>query len=106
MRKMVGNGNKAAPLGKALATSCHRGAHHLELAVDVASSPVALNLWGMVERLTKGLVVDLGFVLDSGRQQRFLPERLLASVRIHRVDLARCGALEAVEEEKGRGGET
>ena len=30
MRKMVGNGTKSAPLGKALATSCHRGAHHLE----------------------------------------------------------------------------
>ncbi len=79
-------GNRPAILGKAMKMRYHRGDGYLEIDVDIASSSTAVNLWGLVQGVAKGLVMDLGFVLEA-QEREWLPELLLAAVRVHKVDL-------------------
>ena len=84
LKKAVGN--RPAILGKAMKMRYHRGDGYLEIDVDIASSSTAVNLWGLVQGVAKGLVMDLGFVLEA-QEREWLPELLLAAVRVHKVDL-------------------
>lgn len=84
LKKAVGN--RPVILGKAMKMRYHRGDSYLEIDIDIASSSAAVNLWGLVQSVAKGLVMDLGFVLEAQEKEN-LPELLLAAARVHKVDL-------------------
>lgn len=84
LKKAVGN--RPVILGKAMKMRYHRGDSYLEIDIDIASSSAAVNLWGLVQSVAKGLVMDLGFVIEAQEKEN-LPELLLAAARVHKVDL-------------------
>ena len=84
LKKAVGN--RPVILGKAMKMRYHRGDSYLEIDIDIASSSAAVNLWGLVQSVAKGLVMDLGFVIEA-QEKESLPELLLAAARVHKVDL-------------------
>ena len=84
LKKAVGN--RPVILGKAMKMRYHRGDCYLEIDIDIASSSAAVNLWGLVQSVAKGLVMDLGFVIEAQEKEN-LPELLLAAARVHKVDL-------------------
>ena len=84
LKKAVGN--RPVILGKAMKMRYYRGDSYLEIDIDIASSSAAVNLWGLVQSVAKGLVMDLGFVLEA-QEKEHLPELLLAAARVHKVDL-------------------
>jgi hypothetical protein len=55
--------------------------------VDVSSSSVAAAVVGLVMGATKAVVVDMAIVLE-GHAADELPEALLGTVRLNRVDMA------------------
>ena len=75
-------------LGHKLAQRYSRGPNYVEVDVDVASSSVAATVVGLVMGATKSVVVDMGIVLE-GHAGDELPEALLGTVRLARVDMAR-----------------
>ena len=74
-------------LGHKLAQRYSRGPNYVEVDVDVASSSVAATVVGLVMGATKSVVVDMGIVLE-GHAADELPEALLGTVRLSRVDMA------------------
>lgn len=64
----------------------HRGEGYLEVDVDIASSMMAAGLWRAVENVCRTLIIDLAFVIEA-QEEHELPERLMASVRFHKLDL-------------------
>ena len=66
----------------------HRGEGYTEIDVDIASSIMAASLWRAVESVCRTLVIDLAFVIEA-QDEHELPERLMASVRFHKLDLSR-----------------
>jgi len=74
-------------LGHKLAQRYSRGPNYVEVDVDVASSSVAATVVGLVMGATKSVVVDMGIVLQ-GHAADELPEALLGTVRLSRVDMA------------------
>ena len=74
-------------LGHKLAQRYSRGPNYVEVDVDVASSSVAATVVGLVMGATKSVVVDMGIVLE-GHAGDELPEALLGTVRLSRVDMA------------------
>mmetsp|Transcript_8878 Transcript_8878/g.29265 ORF Transcript_8878/g.29265 Transcript_8878/m.29265 type:complete len:137 (-) Transcript_8878:307-717(-) len=71
---------------KAIKTRYHTGPGYIEVVGDILSSKMATNMWRGVESFAKSLVVDLGFVLEAQAEQE-LPERLMGTVRFHRINL-------------------
>jgi hypothetical protein len=53
---------------------------YVEVSTDVGSSAAARHIAGMVRGATKGLVIDLGLVLE-GSQPYELPEVLVGAMR-------------------------
>ena len=74
-------------VGHKLAQRYSRGPNYVEVDVDVASSSVAATVVGLVMGATKSVVVDMGIVLE-GHAGDELPEALLGTVRLSRVDMA------------------
>jgi hypothetical protein len=64
-----------------------RGRNYFEVDVDVSSSSVAAAVVGLVMGATKAVVVDMAIVLE-GHAADELPEALLGTVRLNRVDMA------------------
>ena len=86
-------GQKPVILGKRLATEYHAGAAHFEADIDISANRTAAGVTSMVAGAIRGLVFDIGLVLE-GQAREELPEVLLGSVRLQRLDLAAAGALE------------
>ena len=63
-----------------------RGPRYFEVDVDVSSSSVAANIVGLVQGMTRSLVVDMAIVLE-GHSPEELPEQLLGTVRCAHLDL-------------------
>ena len=79
-------GSTPAIMGKKLRVPYHRGVNHFELGIDVASSSVANAVVGMVGGMTKKLVVDIAFLLESQTAEE-LPEQIISVVRWQHLDL-------------------
>jgi hypothetical protein len=62
VRKLVGS---RPVLIKAIKTKYHTGPGYLEVDADIKSSSMATNMWRGVESACRGLVVDLGFVIEA-----------------------------------------
>ena len=86
LRKAV-PGNKPFILGKGIHIDWSRGDDYLEADIDIASSPSAEKMWGLVQAVAKSIVVDLALIVEATEVSQ-LPERLLGAVRIMKVNLA------------------
>jgi len=79
-------GTKACLLGRAV--TCHylREDNFLEIDVDIGSSAVARGVVGLVLGYLTNVVVDLAILIEAKGEQE-LPEYLLGTVRINRIEV-------------------
>jgi hypothetical protein len=73
-------------LGTKLRTKYFRGERYFEVDVDIGASSVAASITNLVCGATKSLAVDLG-VLVEGQTAQHLPEQLVGTVRLDKLDL-------------------
>jgi hypothetical protein len=80
-------GSKPSILGKKLDMAYTVTDTYCEVDINVNSAMVARTIFGTVKSYAKSLVVDLAFIIE-GTDSEELPERVLGSVRLHKLDLA------------------
>ena len=73
-------------LGQKLRTKYFRGEKYFEVDVDIGASSVAASITNLVCGATKSLAVDLG-VLIEGQTSETLPEQLVGTIRLDKLDL-------------------
>ncbi|KAL3840706.1 hypothetical protein ACJIZ3_025297 [Penstemon smallii] len=86
-------GTKACMLGKAVTCKYIRQDNFLEIDVDIGSSSVARSIVGLVLGYVTSIVVDLAIVIEA-KEVEELPEYILGTVRLNRVQLDSAVALE------------
>ncbi|KAK6151642.1 hypothetical protein DH2020_014277 [Rehmannia glutinosa] len=86
-------GTKACLLGKAVTCNYLRQDNFLEIDVDIGSSSVARGVISLVLGYVTSIVVDLAIVIEA-REEAELPEYILGTVRLNRVELDSAVALE------------
>ncbi|KNC86780.1 hypothetical protein SARC_01074 [Sphaeroforma arctica JP610] len=74
-------------MGKKLRTAYYVGKNYLEIDIDISNSKVAQKVTGMCLPATKSLTIDMAFLLESHKHEE-LPERLLGTVRLKKIDLS------------------
>lgn len=79
-------GSKPTLLGNKLKCPYHKGDNYFEVDIDISSNSVANTVVGMVQGVTKSLVVDMAFLLESQSEEE-LPENILGTVRLQNVSL-------------------
>lgn len=79
-------GQTPAIIGRALDTAFYTGDGYCEVDIDVGSSSVAAGVLRIVRGAAKSLIVDLAFLLE-GATEEDLPERLLGTVRLLKMDV-------------------
>ena len=79
-------GSQPCLLGRKLRQAYYRGANYIETDIDIASSSVAAAVVRLVASATKTVVVDLAFMCE-GQSKGTLPEALIGTVRLNRIDL-------------------
>ncbi|KAL0334066.1 UNVERIFIED_CONTAM: protein ENHANCED DISEASE RESISTANCE 2-like [Sesamum angustifolium] len=87
-------GTKACLLGKAVTCKYLRQDNFLEIDVDIGSSSVARGVISLVLGYVTSLVVDLAIVIEA-KEEAELPEYILGTVRLNRVELDSAVPLEA-----------
>ncbi|CAK0891944.1 unnamed protein product [Prorocentrum cordatum] len=76
-------------LGKALKLSYfHIPGDHFEVSINVFSEPKAKSITGLVSGAAKGLVIDMGLLIE-GQAPQELPEQLLGGHRLRRINFAK-----------------
>lgn len=78
VRKLVGS---RPVLIKAIKTKYYSGPGYLEVDADIVSSSMATNMWRGVESACRGLVVDLGFVIEASAGPQAQPPRPKSPLR-------------------------
>ena len=73
-------------LGQKLLTKYYRGERYFEVDVDIGANSVAASITNLVAGATKSLALDMG-VLVEGQSLEQLPEQLIGTVRLDRLDL-------------------
>jgi hypothetical protein len=102
VKKVVGSRPVTVAKDEVLST-LHVGKQHIELDMDVSQTYIAQKVCSVLQGFAPGLVIDLGFVLEGrggeaddvtmagggrdGSAAPMLPERLLCTARLNRVDL-------------------
>ncbi|KAH7297228.1 hypothetical protein KP509_26G060300 [Ceratopteris richardii] len=81
-------GSTPCILGKAVDCNYYRGKKYLEVDVDIGSSTVANGVLGLVFGVVATLVVDMAFLVQGNTVDE-LPERLIGTVRISRLELSK-----------------
>jgi len=83
-------GTKPAVIGMKLKQTYHTdaAANYLEVDIDVCSSKVAANIFGIVKKAARELVIDLSYTVE-GKEEGMLPEVLLAAVRLIKIDCSK-----------------
>ncbi|CEG46335.1 hypothetical protein F443_16783 [Plasmopara halstedii] len=79
-------GSKPTLLGNKLKCLYYREENYFEVDIDISSNSVANTVVGMVQGVTKSLVVDLAFLLEAQSDEE-LPEVILGAVRMQHVSL-------------------
>lgn len=79
-------GSKPTLLGNKLKCPYFKGDNYFEVDVDISSNSVANTVVGMVQGVTKSLVVDLAFLLEAQTEEE-LPENILGGVRLQNISL-------------------
>ncbi|TVU05717.1 hypothetical protein EJB05_48896 [Eragrostis curvula] len=78
-------GTKACLLGKAVTCNYLRQDNFLEIDVDIGSSSVARSIIGLVLGYVTSIVVDLAVLIEA-KEEKELPEYILGTVRLNRVN--------------------
>ncbi|XP_047073041.1 protein ENHANCED DISEASE RESISTANCE 2-like [Lolium rigidum] len=78
-------GTRACLLGKAVTCNYLRQDNFLEIDVDIGSSSVARSIIGLVLGYVTSIVVDLGILIEA-KEEKELPEYILGTVRLNRVN--------------------
>ncbi|KAL3824587.1 hypothetical protein ACJIZ3_020616 [Penstemon smallii] len=86
-------GTKACLLGKAVTCNYLRQDNFLEIDVDIGSSSVARGVIGLVLGYVTSIVVDLAIVIEA-KEEAELPEYILGTVRLNRVEVDSAVALD------------
>ncbi|XP_010435403.1 PREDICTED: protein ENHANCED DISEASE RESISTANCE 2-like isoform X1 [Camelina sativa] len=86
-------GTKACLLGKAVTCKYLRQDNFLEIDVDIGSSAVARSVIGLVLGYVTSLIVDLAILIE-GKEETDLPEYILGTVRLNRIELDSAVSLE------------
>jgi len=84
-------------LGKALKTTYHVTPQYIEIDIDISANNVAAYVTGLVRGATKSLVIDMGFVLE-GTAPWELPEALLGTMRLNRLDISKAKLIDVTKE--------
>eukprot|EP00192_Tetraselmis_astigmatica_P006536 CAMPEP_0117667932 /NCGR_PEP_ID=MMETSP0804-20121206/11248_1 /TAXON_ID=1074897 /ORGANISM="Tetraselmis astigmatica, Strain CCMP880" /LENGTH=739 /DNA_ID=CAMNT_0005475727 /DNA_START=604 /DNA_END=2823 /DNA_ORIENTATION=- len=79
-------------LGNKLRQAYHRGPNYFEVDIDIGSSRAARSVVGLVAGTTKTVVVDMGILMEGHRDDE-LPERLLGTVQLDRIDMEKATRL-------------
>lgn len=79
-------GSKPTLLGNKLKCPYHKGENYFEVDIDISSNSVANTVVGMVQGVTKSLVVDMAFLLEAQSEEE-LPENILGAVRLQNISL-------------------
>lgn len=79
-------GSKPALLGNKLQCPYYRGDNYFEVDIDISSNSVANTVVGMVQGVTKSLVIDMAFLIEAQSEEE-LPETILGAVRMQHVSL-------------------
>ena len=77
---------KPALLGKKLVQRYFRGSNYLEIDLHVGSSTIASQIVGLCRGSAKHFAADVGIVIQ-GEEEAELPEKMLACVSFHKIDL-------------------
>ena len=85
-------GSKPALIGTKLKQSYHMNLqkNYLEIDVDVCSSKIAANIFGLVKKVAKELTIDFNFTIE-GQDMDTLPEVLIGGGRIIHIDTSKAG---------------
>jgi hypothetical protein len=67
-------------------------AEYFEADLEVVENAAARSIASVCTRATKGLTIDLGFVIQ-GNSEDELPEQMLMGVRLHAIDPLNAPAL-------------
>lgn len=78
--------NKPALLGKKLVCRYFGGDNYVEVDLHVGSSIIAAQVTSLCRGLVKQFAADLAIVIQ-GEEEGELPERVLGSLHIHKIDL-------------------
>ncbi|TYH73462.1 hypothetical protein ES332_D05G331100v1 [Gossypium tomentosum] len=81
-------GKRGSLLGQTLEVHYFRGKNYMEVDVDVASSTVARSVCNLVIGYFSSMVLELAFVIQGNTREE-LPETLLGTSRLNRVDLSK-----------------
>ncbi|KAB2031573.1 hypothetical protein ES319_D05G313200v1 [Gossypium barbadense] len=81
-------GKRGSLLGQTLEVHYFRGKNYMEVDVDVASSTVARSVCNLVIGYFSSMVLELAFVIEGNTREE-LPETLLGTSRLNRVDLSK-----------------
>ncbi|MCO5606865.1 hypothetical protein L7F22_061056 [Adiantum nelumboides] len=81
-------GSTPCILGKAVDCNYFRGKKYLEVDVDIGSSTVANGVLGLVFGVVTTLVVDMAFLVQGNATEE-LPEKLIGTIRISRLELSK-----------------
>ncbi|XP_040950660.1 protein ENHANCED DISEASE RESISTANCE 2-like isoform X2 [Gossypium hirsutum] len=81
-------GKRGSLLGQTLEVHYFRGKNYMEVEVDVASSTVARSVCNLVIGYFSSMVLELAFVIQGNTREE-LPETLLGTSRLNRVDLSK-----------------
>ena len=73
-------------LGTKLTTKYFRGKNYFEADVDIGASSVAASITNLVCGATKSLTLDMGILIE-GQEPKHLPEQLIGTIRLDRLDL-------------------
>ncbi|XP_051149212.1 protein ENHANCED DISEASE RESISTANCE 2-like [Andrographis paniculata] len=88
-------GTKACLLGKAVTCKYLRQDNFLEIDVDIGSSSVARGVIGLVLGYVTSIVVDLAIVIEA-KEEEELPEYILGTVRLNRIEIDSAVPLEGL----------
>lgn len=83
-------GSKPALIGNKLKQSYHINVakNYMEIDVDVCSSKIAANIFGLVKKAAKELTIDFNFTIE-GQDLDTLPEVLIGGGRIINIDASK-----------------
>ena len=93
-------GSRPALLAQKLTHKWYLYDNHFEVDCDVGSSTVASALTGLLASYKKHIVIDLAFLIE-GREEDELPEHILGTVRLYKINL---DSLPSMEHHEGTDG--
>jgi len=80
--------SRPSHIGKKLEIHYIQSPQHLEVQLKVCSSPQSVNIFNFVKNECGSFSLDLAFLIE-GKNVEELPERVLACLRVHNLDLSK-----------------